>query len=198
MKTYSKHYIIEGGPVLEAAVKHRTDHITAMNAIAAYVRSVDGSTGYLMGFNSLLSIRFKGRRPEGFKTPNKNGGCQPYKKSDYNKQFDDLPKTPSTKLVSELLGCPCELRYEHDSGKGVRRIGNMFNPIQVCWYAEHGPLLLITPDVPKHIELLKIYDPSAVLTNKEDEWLIDEKHFREILIEEWDFMAAKHKASKTA
>ena len=71
-------------------------------------------------------------------------------------------------------------------------IGFPFRPIQICWYSEGGPIMLMVPDVERYAQEAEA--EGRVVDADGLSWRMHPRHpgAREILIVEWRLMAARH------
>jgi hypothetical protein len=196
----SKYYIIEDESMVEKAKAFRRAYSEQADRYWAFTESIGGDA-YQVGFNDqLIGIRFPhDKRPEGWCKPKEYRGISyPMKKSDWKKKMAALDKLPQIiEFLPELKDTPCWVGYKGPTSEGGRRIGNAIQPVQLCWYSADSPFMLMLPDVERAIKVTKIEHPDATLQGDVESWRTP-VGLREILIEEWKFMVAKHEKEQEA
>lgn len=191
----NKYYLVEGGEILAKVSQFRAELMKHRHAAMDYVKSI-GGTGYQSSFmDGIYAIQFpEGQVPEGFKKPNRYKCCVPKVKSSYCAEFLKYKAPHATEWMKKFLGIPLQLNYSCGNSTGGSCTGHPFEPISICWFATDGPLLLIIPDVAAKAEELR-NGKEIIFEDNADQWRMPLEGVREILREEWDFMAAKHKAA---
>jgi hypothetical protein len=192
---HSKYYIIEAAGMVEKAKAFRRAYIEQSGKYLDFLESIC-ATAYQVGFNDqLIGIQFPhDKRPAGWCKPKEYRGVSyPMKKSDWKEKMRALGQLPQIiDFFPELANTPCWIGYKGPTSEGGRQIGDIIQPIQLCWYSADSPFMLMLPDVERAIQVVKIEHPDATLRDGIESWR-PLAGLREILIEEWDFMVAKHK-----
>lgn len=193
MKFNLAYYIAEHGQILEVCESFRSDIIEWRKKVFDYLTTI-GAEGYQVGWaGNILSVKFKGERPEGFKVPNKHGCCEPYAKSDWRQRLAELGTQPDADdYLEPIIKAPRKIHYKsanNDGRSGGYNIGHMFSFYQICYFSETGPLLVVLPDVEKELKRFPVAHPDCVITNDVSYNL--PPGLKPILAEEWDLMAAK-------
>lgn len=192
---HSKYYIVEADDLIEKANRFRAAYIEQQKRFWEFVET-NGGDAYQTGFNDrLIGIRFPDdKRPAGWCKPKSYRGVSyPMKKSDWREKLFDVGQLPQiADYFPDLVDTPNWISFEGPKSKGGTRIGNGFQPIQLCWYSEDSPLMLMLPDVERALREVKIDHPDAT-TQGDIEQRKPPAGLREILIEEWNLMVAKHK-----
>ncbi len=194
MKFHMKYLLVESGELFEMAQQFRADYIAKCNEIAEYVKGLGGISYQLGVGGAIYAVKFpKGEIPEGFKKPAENGHCEPYKRSPFHSEFANFRLPNAVERFQAYLGCPLVLRYRYGTLEGSRCIGHLTEPIGLYWYAEDGPLLLAIPDVGMYASQIRGDREDVVFEEDREKWVMTAAGAREILKEEWDLMAARHK-----
>jgi len=195
----SKYYIVEGGQFLAWAAGVRTRTIKTYKDMSDYYKSIGGTNANEIG-GSMVEIQFEqGEAPKGFNKQDRDGFCAPRKGSKYDKEMSKI-KLPNECLeFVKKTGLRTWISYDRKDGVrggGGFRIGSGIYPVRVCWLSPESPLLLVVPDVAGCTEHLDndVYD----IKNNDHLWRIDEDGLKEVLLEEWRLMEAKHKQAKDA
>jgi hypothetical protein len=194
MKFYQKYYIVESGFLLDIADSYRKDFLEAKERIFEYVKGLGGET-YKLGIrDQLYAIGFPKRiQPKDFKRPDSDGCCQPYVRSKLNDDFKEYSLPSCVKPLKLALGFPDSLSYKTGTGKGSVCIGHPFRPAGFYWYNADSPLLLSIPDVDAYAKNIAKGRGDIIFTGDQHTWKLDDNGCREIIVEEWDLMVAKHK-----
>ena len=191
--TGSKYYIAESGKVAEEAALYRQSRLLWGEEVREFLESCGATSGRIGWGGKLHSLKFEGATPDGFKKADKYGYQSPYvKNKEWINRLADGPTEPqSIDYIEKAMEIVAHLSYESETSKGSMRIGG-FEPVQVCYYSEDSPLLVILPDVSGSIAERK---SSGYTVTSITSWVAPDG-LREILKEEWDLMAAKYKNNK--
>lgn len=201
MNYYSKYYLLESGELKIAADKYREDRKGSIKEIYEYATSL-GAIGVSIGLGHKIAgfVFHTGESPSDFTKPGKHGLCRPKNKKKYAKFYEF--ETPwAHQYLNGLIDPPTSLtwRYKDNSGSyGMTSIGNPIAPVAMYWYSSDSPVMLVVPDATKRaIELRnELAGKEIIFDDAADEWSLNIPGAREILLEEYEFMKAKHKAAQ--
>ena len=196
VKYDSKYYIIEGEPYLSVAKAYMKEYQAAHKRICKYLDSL-GIKQWRYGWGGQIAgvVIGKSKFAEFFTKPDRHGISFPKRKTEYNKEFDkEIYRLPSLATYVNKFTIPTGFSYSYEWCKGSCAVGHPLNPIEICWYklGKDAPIMFKIPDIQTTIKRYKILYPDIVFENGVDEWKLDETGLREILVEEWDLMVAKH------
>lgn len=197
MNIYSKFYLLESGEILDRASAYRSAHIDRQRALEEVARGFGAARLRVCPLSLKLNgIGFDGDPPPGFRRPDTRGMSRPYKRN-VEAQAHFVQDGPVEwfspfREFCDWLGCPTRYAYSKAAGnKGWTLIGFPLRPIQICWYSEDGPIMLMVPDVEQYAQEAEA--EGRVVDDDGLSWRMHPRHpgAREILIEEWRLMAAQ-------
>lgn len=195
-----KYYICKSGEVKHRAEEHRTTFLRLKDKLWEVVNSFGSERASIDTRMMLIQgIEFKGEPPVGW-TKKKNGVSKPKRGTlppEVRKFFTpdgSYYVTPHEDLnpLAKWLNCPFGYSWKSKDGKssGMHHLGRLFSDGFTYWYDKDGPIMLELPDVAKaKAESIK---RGEIVENNVLDW-VPPKGLKEILPEEWDLMAAKHK-----
>lgn len=196
-----KYYLIKSGEVKKRAEEHRKTYIRLMDELWKVVESF-GCTEARIDRRMMLieGLRFKGDVPLGWTKPKRRGVSYPKRgtlgastKKFFTPSGSYCVEThPELQSFEKWLGCPFHCAWKSKDGKssGSYHLGRLFSDGVVFWYDPQGPMMLELPDVARAKKDAE--EQGRIVENKVLDW-VPPKGLKEILKEEWDLMAAKHK-----
>lgn len=192
MKFKVAYYIAKSGEIFKVCEKFRQDHIAWNKKVVSYLSTI-GGVAFKDDWNGRVSsVKFKDKAPQGFKKPDKHGCQEPYVKSDWGDKFKALGSRPLAKnYIAEILKVPSRLNYKTKDSEGSKALGHFFHEYQIGWYSATSPLLVGIADIKKEIKLFYAEYPEGKILNDLESWDLP-KGLKEIMVEEWDLMVAKH------
>jgi hypothetical protein len=196
-----KHYLCTSGEVKRHAEEHRHTFIRLREQLWKVVKSFGSDEASICDTMMLIrGIKFKGAPPEGWTKPNRYEGSRPKRGTlppETMKFFTPggsyfIETHPELKALNEWLKCPFSYSYQSKDGKttGRNTIGRLFSDGFTYWYSSTGPIMLILPDVAAAKARAK--EKKEIVDGNVLDWT-PPKGLKEILKEEWDLMAAKHR-----
>lgn len=194
-----KYYICKSGEVKKQAEKHRKVFIQLVEDLWSVITALGGKEARLCYTMMLIKgIKFEKQPEVGWTKPDKFGLSRPKQgtlQPDLMQYF--TPKGsyavtlhPELKEFKDWLKCPFWYSYKTQGGSGSITIGRLFADTFVYWYDPKGPILLELPDVARAKR--EAINNNQTIDNDVLDWK-PPKGLKEILIEEWNLMAAKHK-----
>lgn len=200
MKSDSLFYLANSGEAKKKAWEYRAAVIRLGAALFKIVESYGATKASTHDTMMLLRGVILPKPLDGWTKPDSNGLSRPLKtkaNADLLRHFTPdgyytLKEHPELAAFSDWLKCPCGYSYTQGPNiSGSTRIGSLFRPIQVVWYSEHGPVGVVLPNVAK--ERAEAVAAGKTVKDNVLDWK-PPRGLKCILSEEWDLMAAKHKA----
>ena len=203
MFSASAYYLCTSGEVKKLANEHRAAHIRLKKELWAFVESMGCKSASIdERLMRLRGVVFPSEVPSGWTKLNKHKLSCPQR---YNKDPDILryfvqrmptiPEEPAELAKFHTwLNCPLGYHYTHKTGNGWSRIGGFYG-VRLYWYSATSPIMLEVPDV-KNAKAQAHHAGYTVKNNVLD-WKLP-KGCKEIMVEEWQLMVAKHKKKKHA
>jgi hypothetical protein len=198
-----KHYICVAGNVKKHAEAYREAHMRLYGKLITVAKSVGvTSIHYEPSMMLLISLYFKEAPPAGWTKKDKYGRSRPLPTL-ANKEMlthftpggsHQITTHPELLAFQTWLGCPLSYNYKQgDTCSGWSTIGRLFSDGLLYWYSVTGPIVLVIPDMVAARKYAK--ENKQIVTDNVLDWK-PPKGLKEILPEEWELMAAKHKQAQ--
>ena len=193
-----KYYICKSGEVKRQAEEYRKTYLRLKTKLWEVAESFGVAEASLCPQMMLIrGLCFKGEPPAGW-TKAKHSISYPKRGTlaPGVREFFTPPGSYTVTTHKELLhfqtwlNCPFHYSFTTKDGSGSSTIGRIFSDGFVYWYDPTGPIMLELPDVAAAKKRCKA--KKEIPDNNMLDW-VPPKGLKEIMIEEWNLMSAKHK-----
>jgi hypothetical protein len=196
------YFIVENGPVFDHCQKWVQSFIDARKAAMEFAKKYGSDRCYTSSrTGTFAGARFAWQElPDDWTKPRgKDKLSWPKKKSAAELERKALPSAdsflgPLQDIVGEI---PSNVEYRGGkTTKGMRQVAPFFGTSCYTFNGADGPFLIDVPNAKLAWKFMLADNPEYECTNGVHEYEFAFEGCREILKEEWDLLAAQHKAAK--
>lgn len=191
-------FLIESGPLLEAAKQYVADFSAAQDKIIKFCKDIGARRFVASRIDQrLLGVVFEGEPLEGFKRADRRGVSYPKAKSDWaDRMKEACPGIGLTAFqrIQAIWPVPTWANYESESSSGGSCIGDPFMPMYFMFPHEDGPFAVLVPDVPAYLADRKAQGERV--TNIPEDYKLEFPGLKRLSDDEWDLICLQDKISR--
>jgi hypothetical protein len=198
MKTESKYYLINSGPMLEHVKAYIQSRLDVQQEVIKYCEKMGCESFFRSGIydDYITGLCFSKKPPEGWTKPKKNGYSRPKKNSPDYEEFNNLPRAlDPSKLILDTINLSLNVSYTTETGSGCCFIGDPFNETGFLYIHDQELYAFWIPDVEAACKYHT--EQGHTITNGIDKWEMKLDGVELISKEKWQYLVAKAEFEKT-